>query len=81
MLGESAGGLSVQTVRFAAGDRIITEGEAGDAAYVIVAGTVEVSVGEGGKAKALGTLGPGDVFGEMSLDRPRAAFRDGSRRH
>ncbi len=70
MLGESAGGLSVQTVRFAAGDRIITEGEAGDAAYVIVAGTVEVSVGEGGKAKALGTLGPGDVFGEMSLIDP-----------
>ena len=81
MLGESAGGLSVQTVRFAAGDRIITEGEAGDAAYVIVAGSVEVSVGEGGKAKALGTLGPGRRVRRDEPDRPRAAFRDGSRRH
>ena len=31
---------------------------------------MEVSVGAGGKAKTLGTLGPGDVFGEMSLIDP-----------
>jgi alkyl hydroperoxide reductase subunit AhpC/uncharacterized protein (DUF924 family)/CRP-like cAMP-binding protein len=60
----------VQTVKYAAGDRIITEGEAGETAYVIVAGSAEVSVGEGARAKVLGTLGPGDVFGEMSLVDP-----------
>lgn len=60
----------MQTVRFAAGDTILAEGEAGDTAYLIVSGSAEVSVGKSGKAKVLGALGPGDVFGEMSLIDP-----------
>jgi alkyl hydroperoxide reductase subunit AhpC/uncharacterized protein (DUF924 family)/CRP-like cAMP-binding protein len=60
----------VETVSFPAGQRIIAEGEAGATAYIILTGSVEVSVGHEGKAKTLGTLGPGDVFGEMSLIDP-----------
>ena len=39
-----------------AGDTILSEGEAGDTAFLIVAGSVEVSIGEGAKAKSVGTL-------------------------
>lgn len=46
-----------------AGEMVITEGARGDGLYVILAGEVEV-VREGIVA---GTLGAGDVFGEMSL--------------
>lgn len=60
----------MQTVRFNAGNTILSQGEAGDTAFLIVAGSVEVSVGKGAKAKSLGTLNAGDVFGEMSLIEP-----------
>ena len=53
-----------------AGQTILAEGEAGDTAFLIVSGSVEVSVGEGAKAKTVGTLKAGDVFGEMSLIEP-----------
>ena len=60
----------MQTVKFDAGEKILSEGEAGDTAFLIVAGSVEVSVGEGARAKSVGTLDAGDVFGEMSLIDP-----------
>ena len=64
----------MQTVKFNAGDTILSEGEAGDTAFLIIAGSVEVSIGESAKAKSVGTLNAGDVFGEMSLIEPRAAI-------
>ena len=60
----------MQTVAFKAGDTIISEGEEGDSAFLIVSGSVEVTIGEGAKAKTLGTLEAGEVFGEMSLIEP-----------
>ena len=60
----------MQTIKFNAGETILSEGEAGDTAFLIIAGSVEVSVGEGAKAKSVGTLDAGDVFGEMSLIEP-----------
>ena len=47
------------------------EGQAGGIAFVILAGTAEVRRGE----HFLGTLGPGDMVGELSLidGRPRSA--------
>ena len=60
----------MQTVRFKAGDTILTEGTEGDTAFLIINGSVEVIVGEGAKAKSVGTLGSGEVFGEMSLIEP-----------
>ncbi len=54
-----------------AGATICREGEPGDSMYAIVEGKVEITVG----GRLIEVLGPGDVFGEMSLiDRsPRSA--------
>lgn len=60
----------MQKVVFAAGDTILTQGEEGRTAYLIVSGKVEVTVGSGVKAKTLATLRGGEVFGEMSLLEP-----------
>ncbi len=46
-----------------AGTTIFREGEAGDAMYVILEGSVELRIG----GKTVDTLGPGEVFGEMAL--------------
>lgn len=60
----------MQTAKFSAGNTILSEGEVGDTAFLIIAGSVEVSLGHGAKAKRVATLGAGDVFGEMSLIEP-----------
>jgi len=60
----------MQTMTFKAGDTIISEGGEGNTAFLITSGSVEVSVGQGTKAKALGTLAAGEVFGEMCLIEP-----------
>lgn len=60
----------MQSVNFEAGDIILAEGEDGDTAYLISSGQVEVSIGQGAARKVVGTLGPGEVFGEMSLIEP-----------
>src|SRR5207247_1498813 len=61
---------SMQTVKFRAGETIISDGEDGNTAFLIVSGSVVVSVGQEAKAKTVGTLGPGAVFGEMCLIEP-----------
>lgn len=60
----------MKSVTYRPGDTILTEGENGDTAFLIIDGTVEVSVGTGSKAKSVGTLSAGEVFGEMSLIEP-----------
>lgn len=60
----------MQTVSFKAGDTIISEGDEGDTAFFIVSGAVEVFVGRGARAKRVGALNTGEVFGEMSLIEP-----------
>jgi CRP-like cAMP-binding protein len=60
----------MQTVSFKAGDTIISEGESGETAYLIVSGSVEVSLGKGAQEKILATLNSGEVFGEMCLIEP-----------
>lgn len=54
---------------YAAGERPVRQGEAGDSFYIIKRGSVDVVVekaaGDGGVVVA--TLGPGNFFGEMSL--------------
>jgi CRP-like cAMP-binding protein len=60
----------MDTVKFDAGDTILAEGEDGNTAFLIINGSVEISVGEGAKAKTVGALNSGDVFGEMSLLEP-----------
>lgn len=58
----------MKSVKYKSGETILTEGEDGDTAFLIVDGSVEVSVGS--EAKAVGTLKTGEVFGEMSLIEP-----------
>jgi CRP/FNR family transcriptional regulator, cyclic AMP receptor protein len=61
---------SLRTVAFKAGDTIISEGDEGDTAFYIIDGSVEVSIGQGGRARTLGALGAGEIFGEMCLIEP-----------
>jgi CRP/FNR family cyclic AMP-dependent transcriptional regulator len=58
-------------VRFAPGDVIFGEGDAGDKMFVIRSG--EVVIEKGGKV--IETLSPGSIFGEMALidGSPRSA--------
>jgi len=55
---------------------IVSEGDAGDSLYVVVAGMLEASRKDAhGAAETIGRLHPGEVFGEMSLltGAPRSA--------
>jgi small-conductance mechanosensitive channel/CRP-like cAMP-binding protein len=55
---------------------IVSEGDAGDSLYVVVAGMLEASRKHAhGAAQTIGRLHPGEVFGEMSLltGAPRCA--------
>jgi len=64
-----------------AGDRVLKKGGTARNMFVVLDGTLEVRDGD----QVVGTLGPGDVFGEMAflLERPRSmdvhATRDGVR--
>jgi CRP-like cAMP-binding protein len=57
------------------GTTVFTEGSPGDNCFIILEGTVDVSVHTRGHQQLLATLNPGNVFGQMSLiDRvPRSA--------
>lgn len=61
-------GASLPVTRvFEAGESLMQAGDTAQEAYVITAGEVEVFRDTGGKQVRLGTLGPGDVVGEMAL--------------
>jgi MFS family permease len=57
---------SLRARRAEAGEEIIREGEAGDLFYVVGSGEVDVTQ----DGRSLGTLGPGESFGEIALLRP-----------
>ncbi len=72
----------LQRVRLAAQERvfepdqvIFKEGDPGDGIYVIRDGTVQISAVVGPERRALTSLGPGDLFGEMAVldSDPRSA--------
>lgn len=69
------GGLHLPRKVFLPGNLIINEGDIGDEAYMIVSGKCRAFRQVDGGRETLGTMGPGDVFGEMALllDEPRAA--------
>jgi MFS family permease len=58
-------------VKVEGGDRVVAEGDRGDCFYLIADGNATVSVGD----RLVGTLGPGEYFGEIALirDVPRTA--------
>jgi CRP-like cAMP-binding protein len=57
------------------GKAIVTQGDDGDSMFVIQSGEVEVVKDLDGREVLLGTMGPGDFFGEMALfqNEPRSA--------
>lgn len=61
--------------RFAVGEALIRQGEAGDRFYVIASGRVSVRTEQDGVTREVTTLGPGDYFGEAALltGQPRNA--------
>ena len=61
------GGWRFPSRTFAVGETIVTEGEEGDKAYIIVDGTCRVFKLIRGQQVALTDLGPGDVFGETAV--------------
>jgi MFS family permease len=63
--------LRLRALRVRAGTAVVTEGEGGDAFYIIGSGQVDVMHGR----KLVATLGPGQYFGEIALlhDIPRVA--------
>lgn len=64
---------ALETVKFTKGSNIITEGEPGDAFYLLEAG--EATAYKGGIDHSLKEYTRGDFFGELALldDKPRAA--------
>lgn len=64
--------------RLAAGDRLFDEGDAGDSAYLITAGQVEIWKMVENRRVRLALRGEGHVIGEMSLleETPRTATVD-----
>lgn len=63
---------------FAPGETVFSAGERGAAIYIVLTGQVEIFLPPqkpGGEAVLLKDLGPGQVFGELSLfdDKPRSA--------
>jgi serine/threonine-protein kinase len=69
------GGLHLPRRNFPSGSVIISEGDSGDAAYLIVSGTCRAYRNVGNQKEVLASMSAGDVFGEMALllDEPRAA--------
>jgi eukaryotic-like serine/threonine-protein kinase len=68
-------GLYLPRVGFRPGTRIVSEGEVGDAAYIIVRGHCDVYKTVAGEQRLLRRMGPGEAFGETALllDSPRTA--------
>src|SRR6266513_1425955 len=62
----------VVDVQLARGDRLFDEGDAGDRLYVILDGKIKLTrAAPDGRENLLSVLGPGDMFGELSLFDPR----------
>lgn len=66
---------AMKVKRLAPGEVVVTQGEDGKHAYVVVRGELDVTRDEAAERTQLALLGPGAIFGEMALvsEAPRAA--------
>ena len=61
----------MRAVDLARGDRLFHEGDPGDALYVIETGKIKLARrASDGRENLLAILGPGEMFGELSLFDP-----------
>ena len=69
------GGRGATQAHYEPGEQVFEEGDAGDSLFMILSGEVEVLKRFDGKEVVVGTLGPGEYFGEMALlgPHPRSA--------
>jgi CRP/FNR family transcriptional regulator len=59
-------------VKLSRGEHLFLEGEAGDSLYVVLDGKVKLTrAAADGRENLLGVIGPGEMFGELSLFDPR----------
>jgi CRP/FNR family transcriptional regulator len=62
---------SMQEFRFSKGDNVFSEGDPGDRLYVVSDGKIKLShAASDGRETLLAVMGPGDMFGELSLFDP-----------
>lgn len=61
--------FSSDRLTYIAGQEMFHEGEVGDACYVVIDGTIEISVGgsEGEDRLILSTVGPDEIVGEIAI--------------
>lgn len=68
---------ALEQVNYQTGEDVVKQGEAGNEFFMIIQGHADVTqhVASSNDSVTVGTLGPGDYFGEVALlnDRPRAA--------
>ena len=64
-----------ERLNFMAGDEIFREGDAGDAAYIILEGEADISVNTANGPLTVATVGKNDFIGEIAVlcDVPRTA--------
>ena len=55
-----------ERLTFQDGHRLFAQGDAGDAAYIIIDGTAEVKINTDGGEITVASLGKGDVVGEIA---------------
>jgi CRP/FNR family transcriptional regulator, cyclic AMP receptor protein len=61
----------VRVVTLARGDRLFSEGDAGDRLYIIMSGKIKLTrAAPDGRENLLSVHGPGEMFGELSLFDP-----------
>jgi signal transduction histidine kinase len=58
---------SAESVELAAGDMLATQGEPGDALFVIVSGELQIVKRSGTTDVPIAVVGPGEIVGEMSI--------------
>jgi F420-non-reducing hydrogenase small subunit len=59
--------MAENSALFDRGQKVISEGEVGDAMYIILEGEVEICRGEGESKQVFTRLGQGGLFGELAL--------------
>jgi CRP-like cAMP-binding protein len=65
----------MRRAQFQAGQRIFSQGDRSDGAYLVIVGAVEISAERNGRSFHLSSIPPGGIFGEMGLieQAPRSA--------